>query len=235
MNKYTCFNILLAISTIPISIFGAVFHCIDTTTPLKCTLSSNHHNRIVVDAGEIRKVISADPGLSITMEPESGQAFVYSLLQNPKETALSVVTKGGHVQDIEISFEERSPEVIILIEPILIEEEVEVVSEREEIATSDQIIDVLLAGGVPTGYYLCEIDREISELRAGLWVEAVSMIRSSKDDIYVYQIVNKSHFSQEITEKELAGCDSRWVYLGTRKIKSKGRTMAIVSYNMRAE
>lgn len=212
------------------TVFGAIFHCIDTTVPLKCVFSSIHHNRIVVDNSQVKKVVSSDIGLSINMESESGQVFIYSLHPRPKDTVISVVTKGGYVQDIEISFEERSPEVVILMEPAPFEDEIECENKLETIATLDEMIDQILSGETPKGYESCKIDRVRAKLKENLFVEAVSLIRNPFEDIYVYEIINVANCSKEISEKELEGQGSRWIHLECRKIKAKSKAMLIISY-----
>lgn len=223
------FSVIYLIGSSP-ALLAAVFHSIDTTAPLKCTFSSIHHNRIVADQSKIIKVVSSDAGLSINMEPESGQVFIYSLYPHPKDTVISVVTKGGHVQDIEISFEERSTEVVILLEPSLCEEEIEPPTRLEELANLDELIGQILAGETPQGYESCTIDRIRSKLKSGLFIESVSLFRNPCENIYVYEIINVSNCIKEITEKELEGQESQWVHLKCGFIKPKSKTIAIISY-----
>ena len=74
----------------------------------------------MVEKGKIQKVIAADEGrLSIFMEELSGQAFICARDQDPEDTTLSIVTETCLVQDLQVTFIERLPEVVILTDPIL--------------------------------------------------------------------------------------------------------------------
>ncbi len=68
--------------------------------------------------GRIKKVIASEnERLSIQMEEITGQVFIYARDTNPKETSISIVSDTGVIQDIQIHFLERTPEVVILQDP----------------------------------------------------------------------------------------------------------------------
>lgn len=96
---------------------ATLFSEIDTTKPLFCFFSLNHQNRIAVTDGRIIKVICPETELSIKMEEESGQVFIYPLNDSLSRVTLSVVTGDGLVQDLHITFIEKGPEVVILSAP----------------------------------------------------------------------------------------------------------------------
>ena len=82
------------------------------------------------------------------MEEESGQVFVYTLEPIPDVLTLSVITNCG-VQDLEISFESRSSEVVILENPDdICETSNSMKSPKEQMNNINEIIESILRGSV---------------------------------------------------------------------------------------
>ena len=202
---------------------GAIFHDIDTTTPLPCTLSSIHQNRILVSEGRIAKVIFPEGSLAIQMEEESGQAFVCAVASLPGSTTLTVVTDRGLVQDIEARFEEGPSQVVILRE-----EHKPSLSEQKPApwAKMNTLLDQVLNGKVPKGY--CRFTLRAQKLTAqGLLVHTLASFEGAEDTLYLYQVKNPKRCPVHLQERCLSAPGSLWVYLEKHTLDPGEETWAV--------
>lgn len=202
---------------------GAIFHDIDTTTPLPCTLSSTHQNRILVSEGRIAKVIFPEGSLSIQMEEESGQAFVCAVASLPGSTTLTVVTDRGLVQDIEAQFEDGPSQVVILRE-----EHKTPLSEHRPgpWAKTNTLLDQLLKGKVPKGYCRFSLRSRMS-IDHGLFMDTLASFEGAKDTLYLYKIKNTKRHTVQLQERCLSAPGSLWVYLEKHTLDPGEETWAV--------
>lgn len=213
-----------------LSLSAATFYTIDTTCPLHCYLSSKYQNRIMIENGRIKKIIASDcERLSIQMEEVTGQAFIFAREINPKDTSISIVSDAGVVQDVQINFIERMPEVVILQDP-----EIDRLDEPQNepvIKSSSALTQVeeILAGNIPTGYIPCSINYTTWKLKKGIELELKTKLEGPFDVIYIYQTINKSKQPQTLLECELECKGSQWVYLETNTLKPKQTILSIVA------
>lgn len=209
----------------PYCVSAAIFHDIDTTTPLKCTLSSSHQNRVIASGGRIAKAIFPDNRISVQIEDESGQIFIYALGPIANETTVSVVTENGYVQDLEIRFEDKSSEVVILNEP----------NEKCKDESPNQmqavpiLIDEILQGNIPKGYCCFRENGENRKIRKGIVVETLARFEGESDIIYLYKVINRMRSSVCIHEQQLSLPCGLWVFLERNSICPKEETIAIVA------
>lgn len=170
--------------------------------------------------------------ISVTLEEDSGQVFVYALTDFPQTTTVSLVTDDGYVQDIELSFIDGPTEIIIL-EPNIYCEEIpcepcEVIGpgHPEYIVMT---IESILGGNVPEGYVACEINPECRRIKKGIRAVLISKLVSLHETLYVWRVENTSRWSQKISEKEMNFQCGNWVYLDRNQLGSCEQIMAIVS------
>lgn len=202
---------------------GAIFHDIDTTTPLPCTLSATHQNRILVSEGRIAKVIFPEGSLSIQLEEESGQAFVCAVASLSGSTTLTVVTDRGLVQDIEARFQDGPSEVVILRE-----EHKTSLSEQKPgpWAKMNALLDQLLKGKVPKGY--CRFNlRSRRFTDQGLLVHTLASFEGAMDTLYLYQVKNLKYCPVHLQERCLREHGSLWVYLEKHTLDPGEETWAV--------
>jgi hypothetical protein len=231
-----CFKAkILAMTTLfsSFSLHAATFFEMDTTLPLKCTLSSLYHNRVMIEGGRIKKVVGACDQLQYTLENESGQLFIQALHPNPRSATVSVITQEGTVQDLEINFEKKSSEVVVLRDPQPIEEQVkETLPEERPFECFEPCvfgIDEILMGKIPQGYTTCPIEVASQKLKSGILLEAKTKIEGPSEVIYIYDITNISPRKKCLFEKEMSFEGARWVYLTKNTLKPKEKIIGIVS------
>ncbi len=210
------------------SAHGAIFHRIDTTRPLKCSLSAKHHNRILVDDGRIQKVIFPEEHLLVRVENISGQVFLQAHHMTPKNTTLSIINHEGLVQDLEITFEDKPAEVVILQEPISSTNPKEQNNETCSM-TIDSIIDHIRHGSVPPGYTSTPTTKMFLKLKPGVGVGYSERYIGSKDALYVFQVKNTTCSRKCIQEQELTLENSQWVFLEKNTLSPKETILGIVS------
>jgi hypothetical protein len=230
MYKTTFFLFILLLPLLQIS--AAMFHLIDTTSPLLCTFASKYQNRVVVEKSKIQKVIAADEEhLSIFMEELSGQAFICARNQEAEETTLSIITESGLVQDLQVTFIDRLPEVIILTDPGLErkpENEQEKVQEKVEnhlFAT----IEELLIGNIPQGYIPCPIKQMQWRPKKGIVLETVAQLEGADEILTLYHIINSSNKQKSLKEEELQCQGCRWIFLEANSLLPKQKILGIIA------
>lgn len=222
----------LILFTTPLS--AAVFHQIDTTTPLCCSLSSNHHNRILVEGSRIKKLIFPEDKLYVRMEETSGQVFVQTKHFSQENVVVSVITKEGLVQDIELTFSESPPQVIILKDsnpeekPMLSTVDYTLCpsTESEDIQTT---IDAILQGSTPSGYITAPVINSTCTVKPGITAKIVGRFQSWHHDLYIYQVKNTRPWRKRLHEKSFSHPKTLWAYLAKHCLKPNENTLAIVA------
>lgn len=230
MNKDFLFLACCFFYFIQNSISAAILSGIDTTVPLKCTFSSSHPNRIMVEKDEVEKIIHAEPEIiQILIEEKVGQAFVVARETIRKPITLSVITASGYVQDIEATFEEKPSELVILFK-----EDPEVVVEEKE-CNSDafymqSVIDTILSNQIPIGFKTLIFDSKTGwgSIRK-LQIFEINRYENDNEVLRVFRISNCSRRTHTIYENELCFQGSSWVFLETNTLQPKQTIIGIVS------
>lgn len=229
------------IAMIP-KIDAAVFHDIDSTSSLSVEFSSKSQNRVSVEGGSIRKVICPEGWIAIQMEPECGQAFVFSTRENSEPTTLSVVTAQGFVQDLEVTFKDQPSQVVVLKEPAI-----EISRETEDLSKTDHLVEIiksLRSGIIPKGFVVRKkyesrsqkVGGElktsmVKELKPGVSARRQYLIQGPLEYIFKYELVNQTESSVVVHEDLLAGANDLWVYLERSLIGPGEKTIAFVGGN----
>ncbi len=179
----------------------------------------------MINGGRIQKAIFPEGKISVQMEEESGQVFVYPFSPIHKHTTLSVITDNGYVQDLEIQFEDRSAEVVILNEPNSeIDEEQKCGNKTKNISC---FISQILQGKIPQGYVAIE---EKGKERTIGCVSAIHLTRFEGDmeTIHLYLIKNNSLKDTSFHERFL-NISADWIYLAKNHLNPKEETFALIS------
>jgi TraK protein len=208
----------------------------DSTNLLKCCISSRHHNRIFVDGQRIKKVIFAEGDIAINIEEESGHIFVQALVDRPAETTVSIVTSEGIVQDLELSFADKSSEILVLREnqaDLLALDSCEKVPNAfdVEIEPIQNIIEGILCGSIPEEYIAVDDGDFQRTIRKGVLLKGVTKLIGPTHTIYVLTIQNNSFRRQCIRESEINFQKGDWVYLDTSNLPRDGKSLALIGVN----
>lgn len=233
-RTFTSFIHLLGLSgIISVPLSAAIFHTIDTTSPLICTFSSKYQNRVMVEKGRIQKVIAVDEErLSIFMEELSGQAFISARDQNPEDTTISVLTETGQVQDLHVTFIDRLPEVVILTDSCLLDDQKDPGEDIQQKAAESYVFDKvsdILRGNIPTGYIPCQVKRSLLKPKKGIILETLAQLEGPDEILNLYQIINTTCKQKILNEVELQSPGCRWVFLETNTILPKQKVLGIIA------
>lgn len=186
----------------------------------------------MIQNGRVRKIIYPEENLSISLEEHSGQAFIYAVGRIERPLALAVITESGLVQDIELSFQSKESEVLILNEPQ--EEDV-----KEEFSTCTTpcmteeeqrqlVVNDILSGKIPEGYVSCTQPRWNRSIKCGLQATNIVKLESTASTLYIYEIVNISKRKRKISEVDLECEGSMWVCLESHNLKPREKVLGIV-------
>jgi len=214
------------------SIFATVVTEFDTMELVKCTFSRDHHNRVVVEGGRITTVVVPEGDVAARVEAISGQLFVHALHPNPSVTTISIVTESGEIQDIELSFEEKSSETLVL-EP---KKEVnlccqnESSSQRQELRIS-KVVNEILCGRAPCGYFVAPKHNENRSIRRCLTAERICKYASDCEALYVWKVKNRSRSVKRVCREDFSFMCPTWVYIQNDQIKPSKQTIVIVGVN----
>lgn len=203
---------------------AALFHELDTTTPFSCVLSSRHQNRVVMDKGRLEKAICAEGKVSLQLEELSGQMIIYTLEEIEEPLVITLVTDGGLVQDLEVTFEERSAEVIILTNP----------SDRaRENQSADEpivaILNQILAGNTPRGYSYFQGNCQTVWLAKGVFGNLVSLFEGPTDTIYLLRVTNRNRHAVTLHERQVSKGMGLWAYLAERDLGAGQACLGVVA------
>ncbi|MFI5343140.1 MAG: type-F conjugative transfer system secretin TraK [Chlamydiales bacterium] len=225
------YGVLFVLGFLTSSIEAAQYLDMDTTNILKCTVSSRHHNRIVVDGKRIKKVIYPDGDISIRVEEESGQIFVQPMIDIPQCTTVSIVTSEGVVQDLELNFEDLTSEILILrgIECFPCEiEELEVCSEGSELDSIQAVVNSILSGYVPVEYTSVDTQEIDCTIGRGVTLKSISKLVGWSYTIYILGIENFSSRCKVLNECEINIPQGEWVFIENRNLNRGEKTIALI-------
>lgn len=225
---------LLLISVAQIALATTITN-FDPLHLFRCTFSSRHHNRIVVQNGRIATVVVPEGNITANLEETSGQLFINALHPNPPVTTISVVTESGEVQDLEIEFEDIQSETLVLT-PIfegefLCENSCSPVS-REQAVSS--VIDSILSGKIPCGFMSSSDGWERRLLKKNIVAEITGKLISDREIVYIWKVTNKSFFYKNVYFSDFQFLNPSWVYIDKHQIGgiSGKQTIAIVGVSL---
>jgi TraK protein len=227
VNK-TCFLLLSSGLLATFSLTAeAIFYEISTTQPLKCTFSSHHPNRIMMDKQEVIKVIHAEPeAIQILIEEKVGQAFVMTTEEIVDPVTLCVLTSDGEVQDLEVTFTEQPSQLVILTQ----KQQVKTVQPSLPVEECDMesTIQSILAKQVPAGSFIASFCTQPSYLKKKMKIKEVSRFDRDIEVIRVFEISNCAKQKQILSEKELSIPQASWIFLEKNTLQPKETIHAII-------
>ncbi|WP_059062689.1 TraK domain-containing protein [Candidatus Protochlamydia naegleriophila] len=232
MNLKFLFTVALSSIFRMCSIEATLSYDLDTTKLLRCSFSIDHHNRIMIQNGRVRKIIYPEENLSISLEEHSGQAFIYAVGKIEKPLALALITESGLVQDIELSFQNKESEVLILNEAQ--EEETKdalpscIAPYMTEEEQRQLLVNDILSGRIPDGYVSCTQPRWNRSIKCGLQGTNIVKLENTTSTIYIYEIVNSSKKKRKISEADLKCEGSTWICLESHTLKPREKILGIV-------
>ena len=212
---------------------AAIFHSIDTTVLLKCVFSASHQNRVAIDGGRVEKAIFADGKVAIQLEETSGQMFVYALGYLVDPVVISIVTNLGRIQNLKVTFEDRSSEVIILSHPIDCSARHQgQVTEAKQISV---ILNDLIEGRTPRGYSYFEGSGKCHRVGMGVFAKTIASFEGPMDTIYILRITNQNTDTLQLHERQITAEFGRWAYLAKNILDPQEVTLAILSVERTSE
>lgn len=206
---------------------------IDTTVLLRSTLSSRHHNRISFENKRIRKVFYPEGAILIRIEEDSGQIFVQALIDQPPVTTISLVTNDGIIQDLELSFSDKSSEILILKESKgeCCQEGVTICSycvfQDKQMRIQD-VVDQVLAGYAPEEYLSMDDNGDSFCIKKGIILRRSSVLIGPLDTVYIMTVENRSYRCQRLQECELNVLGGEWVYLDKPILNSGEKALVMI-------
>ncbi|MDB2613574.1 type-F conjugative transfer system secretin TraK [Chlamydiales bacterium] len=206
-------------------LFSTLIHTIDTDFVLPVEMSSIHQNRIYIKRGKIIDVIFPEGQLEVTLDRKIGQVFVYSLVDFPKPTTISIVTEKGVVQDISIVFCDKEAEIISLIFPEIrcSPKKYTPVDGRAEIAKA------IISGHLPKGFGVFKVEKRPICIKGNVFATPINELVGVNESIYLYVVENGSRWENSISESDFCLNGLNWVYIEKASLKGKEKTLAIVS------
>lgn len=226
-------RVVVVLLSILVSSFswGFIKQEINGIRPLKCTFSKKHYNRIAVDEGFVEKVMLPEGYFSLHAEEESGQVFLLPQSDFSDHITLSVITGGGFVQDIEVSIEDKSAEVVVLKEPKNEKGRGSVLQHDKN--QGDKVVlllKTLLKGNIPEGYMSREVKEPLKiTLKDSLEGRVNYIIEGPYLRIQVLEISNYKKTPKYIQEKDLSSPEVKWVYLEKEEVNPKEHIYAIIA------
>ncbi len=209
---------------------ASVFELLNTHRLIKCSFSSLCQNRIVVEGERVKKVIYPESGqVSVKLEEESGQIFVYALMEHPSNCTFSIITDKGFVQDVELSFERKSSEVLILRQPRDITPSY---NQAKDLTCDEPVISkvkTILRGKIPGCYTSCNLPHNRSnQLGCGIELELMGKFISDSDTLYLWKVKNAGNRIRALSESLINFQGGNWVYLNKFRLRPREHTLAIV-------
>ncbi|MGE3556309.1 MAG: type-F conjugative transfer system secretin TraK [Candidatus Obscuribacterales bacterium] len=205
-------SLLLAGASLPLS--AAVFFEVDSAEVKTCTFSSRYHNRIGLSSGKIKKVICPEGHLAISMEEESGQAFIQALPHSPNPAILSVVTSDGIVQDLQIAFEEKPTEVVILSPPAPAEQQVnQAATPSSPLLRLSHTINEILKKQCPADCSWKPLYGHPCKLPSKACLTPCYALFGPEGEIRVFRLRNPTKRTILVREHQLSFRGGEWVYI----------------------
>lgn len=215
---------------------GTVFLDLNPTELISCTLSSEHHNRMVISGKRIKKVIYPDKALLVKIEDETGQVYLESMVEDLQNVTVSLITTDGIAQDLELHFAERSSEIVILQVP----EEKEMPNDEnaKQIQTSNEyfitcLVNEIVAGRVPDGYGVVDQQGKPWCVGYGVSAQKIYELLGNGQTIHVMCVQNKSNRKKCLHESLFQCPGVEWIYLDRHQLKPGEKTFAIISWRDR--
>lgn len=214
-------------SLLPLPLFAAVEAPIDSSMLLRVIFSSIHQNRIAIEGGVVKKVLYPEADISVAIEETSNQVFVYALTDRPPMTTLSLILEDGTVQDIEIDFQQKRSELLILSNVKEPPCKTDYIDETWDGAA--RLIRGVCLGRIPPTYRSCEFPQAQKKLGRGLLAKLSGKLLAERELVYLWEVENVGCSQEAFSEGVFASPSVNWVYLHKNRLSRGQKTFAIVS------
>ena len=214
-------------------LMAALFSPMNGIHPLSCEFSLEHHNRIFIEEGKIKKIIYPEEKLAVRLEETSGQAFIQARQAHVDTVLLTVISSEGAVQDVEITFKSVPSQVVALRAPLesLPDRYSNYVEESPPLITCDPstLVTQILRGETPEGYRSILTPQSSWKIRSGVEATLIGCLEGSGENLFLYRLHNARLWSKCVSEKNFSCASPSWVYVQENKIPPKQTTLAIVA------
>lgn len=213
------------------SLEAVIRHEIDTYTPLDCSLPFQQASRIMIEGGEIKKLVAPENLFQVTAEEYSGQVFLYPIKSFSGSQLISLVTGEGVVQDILVSLEDKPAELIIFNQKK--EEELKLDSSYASKSLINRVITDLHQGRVPTGFVVRDLKGfKKRQAKQNLQLKPRLLLRGPYERVVAYRVRNTSKESIELNEKDFAFDSDLWIYLEKRSLRPHESSEIIIAESL---
>lgn len=206
--------------------------CVDINSKnlLKCVLSSRHHNRIAVEDQRIKKIIYPEGEVLIRIEEETGQIFVQAMVEKPSETTVSIVTNKGTIQDLELSFTDKSSEILILKDIGKAEESclANSIDCEDELSLMQDCIEKMMSGNIPEEYVPVEDRKICCQIKSDLILKSIMRLVGPVYTVYVMHIENIGRRCEFIHESDLNCVKGEWIFVERHQLERNQKMMALI-------
>jgi hypothetical protein len=215
------------------SLESALYKELDSTNLIRCNLSSRHHNRICVEQKKIKKFLYPEGEILIQLDEHSGQLFVQPMVTAPSCTTLSIIISDGTVQDLELTFSEKSSETLILqpnpeAESVYEEVTFECTPDDIRLETIQSALRCINTGMVSAEFDVVVNERSFFDKKNRLLMTSKSSLVSASYTIYMVIVENRSRFTKNISEQDINFICGEWVWLEKSCLLRGERSLALI-------
>lgn len=215
------------------SLNAALYQELDPTNLIRCNLSSRHHNRICIEQKKIKKFLYQEGEILIQLDEHSGQLFVQPMVSTPNCTTLSIIISDGTVQDLELTFSEKSSEILILqpapIEECIYEEvSFECTPDEIRLEAIQSALRCINSGIVTDEYDIVLTEKCFFDKRNRLLMTSKSSLISASYTIYLVIVENGSRLPKSISEQGVNFLCGEWVWLEKTCLRRGERSLALI-------
>lgn len=192
------------------AVHGATIHRLDEFKTIEASISSQGLTRIAVKGDRISNVFGATGDYVLEADEDQGQIFIRPADVSsfafggvkPKPIHLTLVTEGGHTQDLRLLPQDKVPDAIILktnedIKQEVLKEKNSAPIMREEVA---DLIRASRDGRIPLGYKSMPLDLQTLQ---GPYL-LVKELKGEKLRCLTYEVKNQSSSSLVLSEEEFS-------------------------------
>jgi len=203
---------------------SACFVQMNSTDVIPVSLSARNHNRVGIVGDRIKKAFFRGTDISVDIEETSGQIYVQALRCDCPNTTLSIVSTSGVLQDLELCFEEKPSEIILL------QSSCELVEEEPVAETSDltNLVEGFLKGNIPEGYVSFEDHEAPKKINKWLSIQRFSRLVNDNQIVFAYRLHNKSSEVLVVHECNVNVLDGDWVFLDRYKLKPNECALVLI-------
>lgn len=202
-------------------------YAIDEKRAHSILLSNHSHNRIAVSQGGVEKIFGDPAYFNITIDQITGQAFINIVRTLPdRGTTLTLITRSGYTQDLNITAGDVPSEHVILKEPG---------ETPEDIATNFQTfaidtLNAIFSGETPIGYGQRVLTQDDNlELPSPLAAQPIKAFNGIFETLVIYRITNAGKENITIKANALKRERDSWAFINANHLKPKEQAVCVIA------